>query len=307
MAKDYYKILGINKTATEDEIKKAYRKLAVKYHPDKNPGNKQAEEKFKEINEANDVLSDPEKRKKYDQFGENWAHFQNAGQQGYGNYQNYGGGGQYQQMNEEDFANAFGGSFSDVFENLFGQKQGRGKSWREAYGQQSFSGQDYNAEMEISLEEAYFGTSKQFTLHGQTMNIKLKPGIQDGQVLKLKGKGEAGHQGGKPGDLYLTILIRPHNLYDRKGDDLHSDLHISLYTAILGDKVEVKILDGAIKIDIPAESQNDKVLRLKGKGMPNYQNPQTKGDLYVKLKVDLPTHLNAKEKELFKELAEIRK
>jgi curved DNA-binding protein len=306
MAKDYYKILGISKSATEEEIKKAYRKMAVKYHPDKNPGNKQAEEKFKEINEANDVLSDPEKRKKYDQFGENWSHFQNAEQQGYGNYRSQGGG-QYQQMSEEEFANAFGGGFSDIFENLFGQKQGRGKNWRESYGQQSFTGQDYNAEMEISLEEAYFGTSKQFTLHGQTMNIKLKPGIQDGQVLKLKGKGEAGIQGGKPGDLYLTIHIRSNNLYDRKGDDLYSDLHVSLYTAMLGDKVEVKTLDGTIKMDIPAESQNDKFLRLKGKGMPNYQNPQTKGDLYVKLKVDLPTHLNAKEKELFKELADMRK
>jgi len=306
MAKDYYKILGISKTAKEGEIKKAYRKLAIKYHPDKNPGNKQAEEKFKEINEANDVLSDPEKRKQYDQFGENWSQFQGASGQAYRDAsRNRQGGGQQYTMNEEDFQNSFGGNFSDIFENMFGQRQGR--NWKDAYAQQHFSGQDYNAELEISLEESYHGTAKQFSVNGSPMTIKLKPGIKDGQALKLKGKGGPGTQGGPPGDLYLTIHVKHHPFFERKGDDLYFDAHIGLYTAVLGGKAEIRTLDGLIKIDIPEETQNDKVLRLKGKGMPGYDHPNKKGDLYIKIKVDLPTHLSSREKELFKELKSSQK
>jgi curved DNA-binding protein len=305
MKKDYYKILGIPKNASGEEIKKAYRKLAIKYHPDKNPGNKQAEEKFKEISEANDVLSDPEKRKKYDQFGEDWARYETAGAGNFGNqYQSSGSGGGTYTMNEEDLKNMFGGtdSFSDIFENIFSTRGARG-----SYRKQSFKGSDINAEMEISLEEAFRGTKQNFTINNHSLSIALKPGIKDQQVLKLKGKGEPGINGSTAGDLYLTIRIKPHPLFERKGDDLYTDAHVDLYTAVLGGKAEIKTLDGALKIDIPEETQNDKVLRLRGKGMPVYDRSQGQGDLYIKIKVGLPSKLSSKEKELFKQLLKLRK
>lgn len=305
MKKDYYKILGIGRNASGEEIKKAYRKLAIKYHPDKNPGNKQAEEKFKEISEANDVLSDPEKRKKYDQFGEDWARYETAGAGNFGNqYQSHGSGGGSYTMNEEDLKNMFGGSdsFSDLFGNFFTGSRGS----RGSHRKQSFKGSDLNAEMEISLEEAYRGTKQNFSINNQSLSIALKPGIKDEQVLKLKGKGEPGMNGSMAGDLYVTIHIKPHPLFERRGDDLYTDAHIDLYTAILGGKAEIKTLDGVLKIDIPEETQNDKVLRLRGKGMPLYDDSQKRGDLYVKIKVDLPVKLSAKEKELFKQLSKLR-
>jgi curved DNA-binding protein len=296
MAKDYYKILGVDRNAKEEDIKKAFRKLAIKYHPDKNPGNKSAEDKFKEINEANDVLGDPQKRKKYDQFGENW----NAPNV----EQDYGSGGYgYSTMNTEDFENVFGsgGGFSDIFENIFGSrtsKQGRKST--------SFAGNDINAEMEISLEEAYHGITKQFFLNNQSLSIQLKPGIKDEQILKLKGKGSPGINNGPPGDLYLTIKVKEHPTFKRKDNDLYTDLTIDLYTAVLGGKADVYIVSGIFKIDIPEETKNEKVLRLKGKGMPVYNKPGVFGDLYVKIKVDLPSNLSEKEKSLFRELASIR-
>jgi curved DNA-binding protein len=308
MAKDYYKTLGVGKNASPEEIKKAYRKLAVKFHPDKNPGNKQAEEKFKEITEANDTLSDPAKRKKYDQWGENYAHYDSAGAGGgFNPYQQRSQGSSRQyQMNEDDFQNMFGGGggFSDVFENIFGStKQKRGR----ASSSQAYKGDDLNAELEISLEDAFNGTTKFFNVNGQSLSIKLKPGIKDGQILKLKGKGQASRLGGSPGDLYLTIKVATHPIFERKGDDLYEDVHIDLYTAILGGKTEVKTLNGALKIDIPEETPVDKILRLRGKGMPNYENSNINGDLYAKIKVDLPTRITQKEKELFHQLRDLRK
>lgn len=307
MAKDYYNVLGVGKNASAEDIKKAYRKLAVKFHPDKNPGNKQAEEKFKEISEANDVLSDPEKRKKYDQFGENWAHYETAGAGGYGDqYRQYGSGGKQYSMNEEDLKNMFGGSgggFSDIFENLFGGRQRTSGG----FGNQTFKGSDYNGQLEISLEEAYRGTTKLFYLNGQSLSIRLKPGIQDGQVLKLKGKGQPGINGGPAGDLYLNIEVKPDSIFERKGNDLHTDVHVDLYKAVLGGKAEIRTLDGTLKVDIPEETQNDKILRLRGKGMPYYDQPDRRGDLYARVKVDIPTSITAKEKELFKQLSMIRK
>lgn len=304
MAKDYYKILGIGKNASADEVKKAYRKLAKKYHPDKNQGNRQAEEKFKEISEANDVLSDPEKRKKYDQFGENWTRYETGG--GFGNsYEQQGYGGQAYTMTEEDLKNMFGGGggFSDIFENIFGGRTRSSGGRRKT----AFKGSDYNADLQISLEESFHGSTQRFTINGQTLSIKLKPGIKDGQVLKLKGKGEPGISGGSSGDLYLTIHVRPHPQIERKDNDLYIDTHIDLYTAVLGGKAEIKTLDGILKMDIPAETPNDKTLRLRGKGMPDYDHPDQRGDLYAKIKIDLPSGLSTKEKELFAELQALRK
>lgn len=301
--KDYYKILGVSKTATADEIKKAYRKLAVQYHPDKNQNNKSAEDKFKEVNEANEVLSDPEKRKKYDELGENWQSYQqhgggNAGQDfDWSKWQNAQGGArgqtQGQQFNESDF--------SDFFENIFGgQFSGGGRR------QQSFKGQDYQASVQISLEEAYAGTSRQLDLGTEKLKINLKPGTQEGQVLRLKGKGAAGMNGGSSGDLYLTVHIPEHPHFKIKGNDLHCDVKVDLYTAILGGQTLIRTLKGAIKMTISKFTQNEKVLRLKGMGMPVYGKSNEFGDLYAKVKIEIPEKLSEKELQLFTELSNLK-
>lgn len=310
--KDYYKTLGVSKTASQADIKKAYRKLAVKYHPDKNKDNKSAEEKFKEINEANEVLSDPEKRKKYDQFGDNWQQYQQSGNTqdfDWSQYTNRGKG-QRQYSYEGDFGDSFGGGgFSDFFENLFGGggfgSQGSGKSKRGAR-KASLRGEDYNAEMSITLEDAYSGAEKIFDLNGQSIKLKIKPGIANGQILKLSGKGSAGYNGGNAGDLLLKINILNDPLYERKGNDLYTDLSVKLYTAVLGGKSLLKTFKGKININIPKESQNGKVLRLNGLGMPVYGRSDEYGDMYVKLLIEIPTNLTSKETHLFKELSDLR-
>lgn len=313
--KDYYKILGVNKSANQNEIKKAYRKLAVKYHPDKNKDNKAAEEKFKEINEANEVLSDPDKRKKYDEFGENWQNYQQTGgtQGGFdwSQYRTGGNGSQRYYNYEGDLGDSFGsGGFSDFFESLFGggstfntSRQGRGrKSARKA----TLKGEDMNAEMSITLEDAYLGAEKIFDLNGQSIKLRIKPGISNGQILKLSGKGSAGYNGGNSGDLFLKINILSDPLFERKGNDLHTILPVNLYTAILGGKAQLKTFKGTININIPKESQNGKVLRLQKMGMPHYGKSGENGDLYVKLEIEIPTNLSSKELNLFKELSQIR-
>ncbi len=310
--KDYYKVLGVSKSATKDEIKKAYRKLAVKYHPDKNKGNKQAEEKFKEINEANEVLSDDEKRKKYDQFGENWQYYEQSGNQGgfdWGRYANQGG------QTEYTFTGGgsdFGGSgFSDFFETLFGgggfgstQTRGRRRSTGRT-GQ--LKGEDLSGELSITLDDAYHGAEKLFDLNGQSIKLKIKPGISDGQVLKLTGKGNPGHAGGSAGDLLLKINVLSDPVFERKGNDLHTTMNVSLYTAVLGGKSPLRTFKGTINVTIPKESQNGKVMRLQGMGMPVYGKSNQFGDLYAKVSTEIPTGLSAKETELFQELQKLRK
>lgn len=303
--KDYYKILGVSKTAAADEIKKAYRKLAVKYHPDKNPNNKAAEDKFKEISEANEVLGDPEKRKKYDELGENWKYYQqHEGQKGgqdfdWSKYTQQGHGGQQYYSGAEQFQ---GGDFSDFFSTIFGGSFGRGK-----HGQAgAFRGQDFTAETQISLEEAYSGTVRQLELDGQKLKLTLKPGIKDGQVLRLKGKGSKGMNGGSDGDLYLTIRVAEHPHFKRRENDLHCDISVDLYTAILGGQTVIRTLKNPIKLTISKETENGKVLRLKGMGMPKYGNENEFGDLYAKVNVKLPKNLSPKETELFKELSNIK-
>jgi curved DNA-binding protein len=307
--KDYYKILGLEKTASAADIKKAFRKLAVKHHPDKNPGDKKAEEKFKEINEANEVLSDPEKKKKYDELGENWKSYQQHGGDP-NNFnpgrrsspgQGYGGG----NFNPGDLDDD-GGAFSDFFESIFGQRRSAGPNPR-ARQKRVYNGEDFRAEMEISLEDAFHGGSKQITLNGQKINLKLKPGLRNGQILRMKGKGGEGMNGGENGDLLISLMIPEHPRFKRKEIDLYFDSDLDLYTAVLGGKVPVHAMDKTIQMSIPAGTDSDKTFRLKGMGMPLYESPETRGDAFVKLIIKTPKGLTAKEKELFTQLAELKK
>ena len=312
--KDYYKILGVDKSASAEEIKKAYRKLAVKYHPDKNKGDVAAEEKFKEVSEAYNVLSNPEKRKQYDQMGANWNQYRQAGgdpagfdwsqyarQYGAGGQSGYGFDGNF-----GDFFNESGpadGGFSSFFQSMFGGGfGGAGRAGR----YRNSKGQDFQASLEISLEEAYNGTTRQFTVNGQQLRIKLKPGIENGQSLKLKGKGAPSPQGGLSGDLYLTIQVREHPQWKREGNDIRTTVDVDLYTAVLGGKVKVPTLAKPVQLNLPPYTQNDKVLRLRGKGMPLYGKAGIFGDMYIQLKVQLPQQLSAEEEALFRQLKELR-
>ncbi|MDB5282199.1 MAG: hypothetical protein JWO06_1274 [Bacteroidota bacterium] len=293
--KDYYAVLGVDKKATAEEIKKVYRKLALKYHPDKNPNNKEAEEKFKQISEANEVLSDPEKRKKYDTLGENWQQYEQAGQQP-GNP--FGQRGQsYTYEGDEDL---FGSGFSDFFEQFFGGatgKKGQGRT-----RSRDFKGGDYQTEMEISLEEAYNGTSRIIQLENEKLRLTTKPGAYDGQLLRIKGKGAKGSSKEHHGDLYVRVRILPDAVFTRKGDDLYIIHTIDLYTAVLGGEAIVNTISGQVKAKIAAGTQNAKTIRIKGKGMPVYEKPETFGDLYVQLQIHIPEKLSEKQKALFEQL-----
>ena len=305
--KDYYKVLGVPKTATQEEVKKAYRTLALKYHPDKTKGDRTAEDRFKDINEANEVLSDPEKRKKYDQFGQDWKHYQEAGAQAGGfDWSKYAGGqgGQSRRMSSEEFNAMFGEEGAgNIFELLFGQRGGSRRGRRSA----ALKGEDQNAETTLSLEEAYKGSARLIRLDGQTIRVTIGPGIADGQDLRIPGKGGPGVNGGPGGDLYLTIRVTPHLEFERKGNDLHRDLPVDLYTAVLGGKAQVKTLKGAVKVNIPKGTQNGTVLRLKGLGMPVYGKKDEYGNLFVKVVIQIPQNLSDAEFELFKKLAVLRK
>jgi curved DNA-binding protein len=300
--KDYYKVLGVSKTATPDEIKKAYRKLAMQYHPDKNPNNKAADEKFKEVNEANEVLSDPEKRKKYDELGENWKHHQQSGGRTSGqpfDWSQWSNGNQGEWNYGETF-DANDPGFSDFFSNIFGD------SFSNAKQQRKIKGQDLTAGMEVSLDEAYQGTERYIDLDGQRLKIPVKPGVKEGQVLRLKGKGAKGKNGGADGDLYLTVHVTQHPVFIRKENDLHSAIDVDIYTAVLGGTVLLHTLKGPMKITLAPETPNGKVLRLKGMGMPKYGQETEHGDLYAKINVQLPKNLSPKEKELFTQLRELK-
>jgi curved DNA-binding protein len=299
--KDYYAVLGVEKAASQEEIKKAYRQLAKTWHPDKNPGSKVAETRFKEVSEAYEVLSDVEKKKHYDELGKNWGKYQQ-----YNNPQEY-----YKNTKNEappfDFSEIFGnekngdkgsrGGFSDFFSNIFG----------DADKKKTAKGQDYETEMEITLEDAYKGTTKVMTVLAQKLRIQLKAGVPHEQSLRLKGKGGEGANGVPAGDLFVKVKILPHALFKREGNDLHCELSVDLYTIVLGGKVFIETFDGGTNFILPAGTDNGKVLRLKGKGMPNYANPSQFGDLFVKLNVQIPKNLSTTEVELFKKLEEIRK
>jgi len=304
--KDYYKILGVDKKATQDEIKKAYRKLAVKWHPDKNKDSKDAEAKFKEINEANDVLSDPDNRKKYDELGENWQQFDQAGA-GAGR-QRPGGQQQYYSNDEQfdPFGGAGGGAgFSDFFEQFFRNNGGMGGQG--GGSQRGYKGRDYEAEMSITLDEAYNGTERIIQLPNEKLRVTTKPGAYTDLLLRIKGKGDKGSSPENNGDLLVRIKVAPHAGFTRTGDDLYEDQAIDLYTAVLGGDAIVKTMTGQIKIKVEAGTQNGKTIRIKGKGMPVYGKAGTFGDLYIRLQVQIPERLSEKEKELFEQLKTLKK
>jgi len=305
--KDYYKDLGVEKTATPGEIKKAYRTLAKKYHPDKTKGDKASEEKFKEINEANEVLSDPEKRKKYDQFGADWKHYEEAGAQPGGfDWSKYAGnrGGQAHRTTTNEYNTMFTDEgVNDFFEMLFGQRSGQRHGRRSV----AIKGEDLETETTLSLEEAYHGTTRLIRLNDQTIKVTIKPGVADRQMLRIPGKGGAGLNGGPNGNLYLTVNIAPHHEFHRKGNDLQCDLPVELYTALLGGKTQIKTLKGKVTVNIPKGTPNGKELRLRGLGMPVYAKKNEFGNLLVKVNILLPENLSEQEMGMFRELAALRK
>ncbi len=290
---DYYEILGLKKSATEDDIKKAYRKLARKLHPDLNPTDKEANKKFQQLNEANEVLSDPEKRKKYDQYGKDWQHsdqFERAQQSGRRTSQ---GGG-------PDFSGSFeGNDFSDFFSSMFGGSGGR-------RSQSKFKGQDYNSELQLLLNDAYITHQQTLNINGKSVRITIPAGIENGQIIKLKGYGATGVNGGPNGDLFITFSIANDKRYKRMGNDLHINEELSLYTAVLGGDVTIETLGGKIKLKVHPETQNGSKTRLKGKGFPVYKKEGEFGDLYITYTIKIPTHLSEKEKTLFMELASLK-
>ncbi len=295
--KDYYKIIGVSKSATQEEIKKAFRKLAIKYHPDKNPGDKKAEEKFKEVSEANEVLGDVEKRKKYDELGSNWKHYQQQGDQ-------FAGQRQHGRSRQQDFGHGSGSDFSDFFESFFGSSfTGFDQGGRQ---QRIRQGADKNAEMELTLQDVFYGVTKQVLIEGQKVNLKVKPGIRDGQILRMKGKGSPGVGGGAYGDLLITVRLGKDPVYEIKGDDLHFDQVQDAITATLGGKVSVKGFDKTITMEIPEGTDTNKIFRLKGMGMPLFENPENRGDAYVRIILRVPKNLNLEEKKLLKEFQSLR-
>lgn len=290
---DYYKLLEIDKTATTDQIKKAYRKLARKYHPDVNPNDEEAHKKFQQINEANEVLSDPEKRKKYDSYGENWQHadqFENQRQSQ----------SQYQDGNSySDFGGSFGGGdFSDFFSSMFGN-QGRSRQHAQ------FKGQDYNAELQLNLRDISKTHKQTITVNGKNLRITVPAGIADGQVIRIKGQGEPGANNGLAGDLYITFKITEDTEFKRLENNLYKNVEVDLYTAVLGGEIMVETLDGKVKLKVPAATQNATKVKLKNKGLPVYKKEESFGDLIISYTVKIPTGLSSEQKELFEKLSKM--
>ena len=300
---DYYKILGLDKKASADDIKKAYRKLARKYHPDVNPGDKEAERKFKEINEANEVLSHPENREKYDKYGEHWKHgeeYEKARQQQHSQQsQHYGG------FSGADFGE--GEDFSDFFQSMFGGGAGGGFGRSSRGGTAGkFRGQDISAELNLHLRDAATTHQQTFEINGKKVRITVPAGVADGQKIKLKGHGNPGYNGGPNGDLYITFNIADDPHFKRNGDQLSTEVSIDLYTAVLGGEVNVKTLDGSVNLKVKPGTQNGTKVRLKGKGFPVYKKEGEFGDLVVTYHVKLPTQLTEKEKDLFQQLKDLQ-
>ena len=291
---DYYKTLGVAQSASADDIKKAYRKLARKYHPDLNPNDPEAERKFKEINEANEVLSHEENRKKYDQYGKDWKHaeeFERA-QQSRQRYEQPAGSAQY----EGDFSSH---NFSDFFESMFGGEAGQ-RSGRRAV---KYRGQDFNAELQLHLRDVYETHQQTLTVNGKKIRITIPAGVENGQTIKIKGYGSPGVNGGPNGDLYITFAIENDTPFQRDGDNLYSTVELDLYTAVLGGEITVDTFDGKVKLKVKPETQNNTKVKLKGKGFPVYKKKGSFGDLYIAYFVKIPENLSEKQKELFEELS----
>lgn len=309
--KDYYKVIGVEKSATEKDIKQAYRKLARKLHPDVNPNNKAAQEKFKEVNEAYQVLSDPAKRKKYDALGANWQQYeqyQRAG--GQGPFQWGQGGTQYRTFTQDDLASIFGnlggedaGSFSDFFRTIFGG----GFADTPRAQARPHRGQDLEQPIEITLDEAYRGATRIVQKNDRRLEIKIPAGVKTGSKIRYAGEGYPGTNGAAAGDLYLRVQLAPHPGLERDGDDLRVEVPVDLYTAILGGEAYVPTLKGQLALKIPPETPAGKTFRLAGQGMPRLNEPNVYGDLYAKVYIVIPEHLTNEERDWFKRLADLRK
>ncbi|MFE3871132.1 DnaJ C-terminal domain-containing protein [Flavobacterium sp. ZS1P70] len=298
---DYYKILEVDKKATEAEIKKAYRKMARKHHPDLNPNNKEAERKFKEINEANEVLSHVENRKKYDEYGENWQHaeqYEKAKQQG--QYSRGGQQGGYEGGGFSGFGG--GGDYSDFFESMFGGRQSGRQGGRSA----QFKGQDFNAELHLDLKDVYTTHKRTLTINGKNIRITIPAGVENGQQIKISGMGGEGSSGGPKGDLYITFTVENHTNFKLDKHNLYSTVTLDLYTAISGGEVTADTFDGKAKLTVKPGTQNGTKVKLKGKGFPVYKKEGEFGDLYITYQIQIPINLSEKEKELFMELAKLR-
>src|SRR5262245_14894650 len=326
--KDYYQTLGVPKTATDKELKQAYRKLARKHHPDVNPGDKAAEAKFKEINEAYEVLGDPEKRRKYDELGANWRLYEQAQQAGqpwpgspFGDAGaggawtiNMGGGsGGYRTMTEEEMHDLFGNEdpFSDFFRTFFsgggaaGAREGaRGRQGRAPRTQK---GRDLEHDVELTLEEAFHGATRRISIkqggHARSVDVRIPVGVKEGSRVRAAGEGEAGSNGGAAGDLYLRVRLKPHAVFERKGTDLHAKVGLPVTTAVLGGEANVPTITGPVRLKIPETTQNGQVFRLKGHGMPAVGKPEDRGDLYATVEVQLPRSLSKDQREHYEALA----
>lgn len=312
--KDYYQTLGVAKGASDKELKQAYRKLARKHHPDVNPGDRSAEARFKEINEAYEVLGDPDKRRKYDELGANWRQYEQAQQQGQGfpggspfggagapggawNI-NMGGPGGYRTMSEEEMHDLFGNEdpFSDFFRTFFGGGGGGAREGprggRQARAPRSHKGRDIEHEVELTLEEAFHGATRRLSIkqggHARSVDVRIPAGVRDGSRVRAAGEGEAGGNGGASGDLYLRVRITPHPVFERKGNDLHAKVAVPVTTAVLGGEAHVPTVTGPVRLKIPETTQAGQVFRLKGHGMPAVGKPDERGDLYATVDIQLP-------------------
>lgn len=289
---DYYDLLGVPKTANEKEIKNAYRKLARKYHPDLNPNDENAKKKFQQINEANEVLSDPVKKKKYDQYGKDWKHaeeFEKANQN-----QSRG----QRTANTQQDAGGFSDDFSEYFESMFGGRTGS--------RQTKFRGQDLNAELHLELKDVYKSQQQTLTVNGKNIRLTIPAGVENGQIIKISGHGSPGVNGGPNGDLYITFSIANQTQFKREGSNLYSNVDLDLYTAILGGEIIADTFDGKVKLKVAPETQTGTKVKLKGKGFPVYKKENEFGDLYITYQLKLPSKLSEKEKELFSELSKMR-
>lgn len=320
--KDYYKILGVNRDANEKDIKRAYRQLARQFHPDVNPDDKRAEEKFKEINEAHEVLSDSEKRAKYDQLGTSWQQWQRTGRDpGQFDWSQWstgapGPGGVHVEWSG-DLGNLFGGAagvdrFSDFFRAVFGGMSGAGRTrnteefFRRTTSQRVRPGQSVEASVEITLEEAFHGANRVLERDGRRIRVKIPPGARSGSRVRVAGKGNPGYGGTPPGDLYLNITVKAHPVFRREGNDLRCNVNVDLYTAVLGGQARVSTPKGDVSLNIPSGTNSGKTFRLRGRGMPDPRNPKQRGDLLATVRVQVPQGLNARERELFEELARLQ-
>ena len=335
--KDYYQTLGVAKTASDKELKQAYRKLARKHHPDVNPGDKSAEARFKEINEAYEVLGDPEKRRKYDELGANWRMYEQAPQQGQpwpggSPFGGFGGGagapggawtinmggepGGYRTMSEEEMHELFGNEdpFSDFFRTFFGggaeggRETARGRSGRAPRAQK---GRDIEHEVELTLEEAYHGATRRISIkeggHARSVDVRIPAGVKDGSRVRAAGEGETGTQGARSGDLYLRVRLRPHPVFERKGSDLYTKVALPVTTAVLGGEANVPTITGSVRLKIPETTQNGQVFRLKGHGMPSVGKADDRGDLYATVEIQLPRSLTKDQRQHYDALMKLER